>query len=274
MIAQLSPEGPIGRSNRALAGTHTGMPSAPLPSVPLHSPAKPETEVAARGSAGVLAAGAVSLAGVLGLLFAEGRWEPLERLDTGVAGSLHRAALRHPDAVRVLRFVEAALQPNTFRVLIAVVAGLLWVSGRRNPFAGHRRRLAVWSAVVVALGGLLGLLLKIVVARVRPVLPDPVAVAGGYSFPSGHALNSALCCGILLVVLAEMDSRWLRPAMLAAAVVMLGIGFDRVALGVHFVSDVVAGWFVAGAVVFGGLLAAGPWRLKFRRRMHRGSTAG
>jgi len=235
------------------------MPSAPLPSVPSPSPVKPETEVAARGSAGVLAAGAVSLAGVLGLLLAEGRWEPLERLDTGVAGSLHRAVLGHPDAVRALRLVETALQPNAFRLLIAVVAGLLWVSGRR--------RLAVWSAVVTALGGLLGLLMKIAVARVRPVLPDPVAVAGGYSFPSGHALNSALCCGILLVVLAETGSRWLRPAMLAAAVVVLGIGLDRVALGVHFVSDVVAGWFVAGAVVFGGLLAVGPWRLKFRRRV-------
>jgi membrane-associated phospholipid phosphatase len=234
------------------------MPSVPSPSAPLHSPAKPETEVAARGSAGVLAAGAVSLAGVLGLLLAEGRWEPLERLDTGVAGSLHRTVLGHPDAVRVLRFVETALQPHTFRVLIALAAGLLWVSGRR--------RLAVWSAVVATLGGLLGLLLKTAVARLRPVLPDPVAVAGGYSFPSGHALNSALCCGILLVVLTE-GSRWLRPAMLAAAVVVLGIGFDRVALGVHFVSDVVAGWFVAGAVVFGGLLAVGPWRLKFRRRM-------
>jgi undecaprenyl-diphosphatase len=241
-------------------------PSVPLPSVPVHSTVKPETEVAARGSAGVLAAGAVSLVGVLGLLLLEGRWEPLERLDTGVAGSLHRAVLGHYRTVRALQFVETALQPNAFRVLIAAVAVLLWVSGRR--------RLAVWSAVVAALGGLLGLLMKIAVARVRPVLPDPVAVAGGYSFPSGHALNSALCCGILLVVLAETDSRWLRPAVLAAAVVVLGVGFDRVALGVHFVSDVVAGWLVAGTVVFGGLLAVGPWRLRFRRHAPRGSTGG
>jgi membrane-associated phospholipid phosphatase len=234
-----------------------------MPSAPLHTPAKPETEVAARGSAGVLVAGVVSLAGVLGLLLAEGRWEPLERLDTGVAGSLHRAVIGHNGTVRVLRFVETALQPNTFRMVIAVVAVLLWVSGRR--------RLAVWSAVVAALGGLLGLLMKLAVARVRPVLPDPVAAAGGYSFPSGHALNSALSCGILLVALAEAyhgRRLWpvMGPAMGAAAVVVLGVGFDRVALGVHFVSDVVAGWFVAGAVVFGGLLAVGPWRLRFRRR--------
>ena len=230
-------------------------------------PVPPEARVAARGVAGVLIAGAVSLAGVLGLLVAEGRWTPLERLDTGVAGDLHRAVAGHPTAIRTLKVLAVALEPGLFRLAIALVAVVLWVRGWR--------RLAAWAVAVAAVGGLVAVLMKYVVARARPVLPDPVAAAGGYSFPSGHAANSALCCGILLVVAHYLLAhRGRRLAWAAAAVLVLVTGFDRVALGVHFVSDVVAGWFVAGVIVFGGLVAVRPERLTFRRSTHRETTGG
>jgi membrane-associated phospholipid phosphatase len=229
-----------------------------------------EARVAARGTAGALVAGAVSLAGVLGLLVAEGRWRPLERLDTGVAARLHRAVAGHPAQVRTLRWLAVALEPNVFRALVGIAALVLWLRGWR--------RLAAWAVAVTAVGGLLGVLLKYAVARARPVLPDPVAAAGGYSFPSGHAVNSALCCGVLLVLAHRLltrgprDRRLWGAACLVAAVLVLVTGFDRVALGVHFVSDVVAGWFVAGTVIFGGLVAVRPERLTFRSRRHGGSA--
>ena len=124
---------------------------------------------------------------------------------------------------------------------VLVVAVWLWRRGAK--------RLAAWAVVTMVIGGVLGVVLKLLVERARPAFPEPVAHASGYSFPSGHALNSMLCVGVLILVFLPV----LRPAgrVLAYAVgalVVLLTGFDRVALGVHFVSDVLAGWVVALAV--------------------------
>ncbi len=70
------------------------------------------------------------------------------------------------------------------------------------------RRLAWWAAVTTIAGGLTGVALKALVERARPVFPDPVHVSPSWSFPSGHALNSALITAvILLVVLPALPSR-------------------------------------------------------------------
>jgi membrane-associated phospholipid phosphatase len=225
----------------------------------------PEAAVAVRGTAGVLAAGGVSLAGALILLAAEGRWDPLQDLDVSVATNLHEAVRDHPAVVRALDVIALVGEPTVFRVLVVVTVIVLWARGWR--------RLAAWCAAVMAVGGLVGVGMKYAVARARPVLPDPVAAASGYSFPSSHALNSALCCGALLVALAATNRR-VKPAALAAAVVVALVGFDRIALGVHFTSDVIAGWFTAGAVVLGALAGVHLDRLRFRRRSRSGTPAG
>ena len=93
-----------------------------------------------------------------------------------------------------------------------------------------------------------------------------MAHASGYSFPSGHALNSFLCVGILILVFLPV----LRPAgrrlayAVGAALVLL-TGFDRVALGVHYVSDVLAGWGAALAVLAGTAAAFEIWRREHGR---------
>jgi undecaprenyl-diphosphatase len=230
-----------------------------------HHEMPPEATVAVRGMAGVLAAGAVSLAGILALLAAEGRWDPVEDLDVSVATALHNAVRDHPAVVHALQVVAVVLGPGVFRTVVGLVAVALWVRGWR--------RLAAWCVAVAAVGGLIGVGMKYAVARARPVLPDPVAAASGYSFPSSHALNSALCCGILLVVaiVAAPEARWQAVAIGAPLVVL--VGFDRVALGVHFTSDVLAGWCTAGAVVLGALGAVRLDRLRFRRRARPGTQA-
>jgi membrane-associated phospholipid phosphatase len=231
-----------------------------------HHQMPPEARVAMRSMAGVLAGGAASLAGVLVLLLAEGRWDPIEDVDVGVATALHDAVRDHPNIVSALDVVAKVCGPGVFRAAVVLAAIVLWVRGWR--------RLAAWCGAVVVLGGLIGVGMKYAVARARPVLPDPVAAAPGYSFPSGHALTSALCCGILLVVAAVTASRAVqRAGAAAAAVLVLLTGFDRVALGVHFTSDVLAGWCTAGAVVLGGLGAVHLDRLRFRRRSRVGTTA-
>lgn len=193
------------------------------------------------GSAAVAAVAAV-LFGLL-LVLVESGWHPLRRLDAGAALRLNRAALDHPAWTGVLRFLsDVAWDPVTLRAAVGLLT--LWLVYRRAW------RLAAWSAVTAVAGGLTGLLVKTVVERARPDLPDPVAHAPGYSFPSGHAMAATTSFAILLLVLLPVVRRGLRPLCWAvAAVSVLGVGFTRVALGVHWFSDVVGGWALGLAVV-------------------------
>lgn len=193
------------------------------------------------GSAAVAAVAAV-LFGLL-LVLVESGWHPLRRLDAGAARWLNRTALDHPAWTGTLRFLsDVVWDPVTLRAAVAVLT--LWLLHRRAW------RLAAWSAVTAVAGGLTGLLVKVVVERARPALPEPVAHAPGFSFPSGHAMTATTSFAILLLVLLPMVHRRLRPLFWVVAVVsVLGVGFTRIALGVHWFSDVVGGWTLGLAVV-------------------------
>lgn len=94
-------------------------------------------------------------------------------------------------------------------------------------------------------------ILKQLFHRTRPELFDPLARAIGFSFPSGHSALSAAFFGSL-AGLAAASSRRRREAagyLVSGVFVVFLVGFSRVALGVHWASDVVAGW----AVGFGWL---------------------
>ncbi len=164
-------------------------------------------------------------------------WAPLKTLDQGVADALHGWALRTPGAVAVLDGVSRVFDPWTLRVVALVSAVVLVVR--------KQRVLALWIAGVMLGAGMLGLVLKELVRRARPALPDAVAAAPGFSFPSGHALNSMVAAGVVVLVVGSRISRAWRLATWAAALgVVLLVGFSRVGLGVHYLSDVVAGWLV------------------------------
>ncbi len=99
------------------------------------------------------------------------------------------------------------------------------------------------------------------VDRARPIVADPVAHAGGLSFPSGHAQNAVVAWGVLLLVfLPVLRGRWRVVAVIAAVAVVLAIGFARVALSVHFVSDVLAGYALGAAWLAAMIAAFNAWR--------------
>jgi membrane-associated phospholipid phosphatase len=193
---------------------------------------------------GGLAALLVAVPFTLLALLVLGKWEPLARLDADVADRLNEVALSHAGLVSFFDVVAVAFDPWVFRVLVLGVAVWLW---RREA-----ERLALWAVLTMVIGGLLGGVLKLLVSRARPSFDDPVAHAGGYSFPSGHALNSFVCVGVLILVFLPALNRTGRTlAYTVGALVVLVTGLDRVALGVHYVSDVVAGWIVALACIAG-----------------------
>ena len=202
---------------------------------------------------GGVTAGLVSMPVALLFVLVRAQWEPLARLDVGVAAALHELALASPALVLLLQIVAVVLSPTSFQLTVAAVAVWLWRRGGR--------RLAAWAAVTVVTGGLASRGIKELVERARPALADPVATANGFSFPSGHAVGSFVGCAVLLLLLGPRLSRRRRHAAtaLAAGLVLL-TGFDRVALGVHYVSDVLAGWSVGLAVLTGTSVAFDTWR--------------
>ena len=178
---------------------------------------------------GVLGAGFLMLA-----LLVRASWSPLLDLDRSVATGLHGVAVRHAWFVTLFKVLSTVFDPITFRVLITLIA--LALLARRHVRLGAWILVTVWGAAV------LGLALKELVARTRPDLVDAVATAPGHSFPSGHALTSTVGSAVLLLlVMPLLHGRWRALAVAVAVAIPVATGFARIGLGVHFLSDVVAG---------------------------------
>lgn len=112
--------------------------------------------------------------------------------------------------------------------------------------AFHWRRAALWMVVTILGAVVLDLTLKYAFHRPRPV-PFFVPVPYTYSFPSGHSLFSFCFYGVLAGLLAgRMQSRLGRILVWTlAAVLVAAIGLSRIYLGVHYPSDVIAGYLAA-----------------------------
>lgn len=125
-------------------------------------------------------------------------------------------------------------------LLVAVVVGYLLL-GRQYPAAA--------LVLASALGGLLvSHLLKGFYDRPRPALVPHLARVSTPSFPSGHAMLSAAVYLTLGALLARLVGGWAKLYLVAVAVVLtLLVGVSRVYLGVHYPTDVVAGWSAGSA---------------------------
>ena len=105
-----------------------------------------------------------------------------------------------------------------------------------------------WVAALAG-GALLDVALKLIFRRPRPTWDMPFLAEEGWSFPSGHAMGSLVAYGMLAYLLVlHPKSKGARLAILAiTALLVLAIGFTRLYLGVHYFSDVIAG-YAAGTV--------------------------
>jgi membrane-associated phospholipid phosphatase len=189
-------------------------------------------------------------------------WGPVRRLDLAVADSLHDTMDDGGASVDLFRALDVVLHPWVFRLAVVVLVVVL--------FARGARRLAWWAAITMLTGSVLGLVLKLLIARARPSFDLPLASAPGYSFPSGHALNSTVgVLVIVLVLLPALSRRWFRVAVWVSGLFVIALtAFDRVALGVHYLSDVVAAWLVGAALVAATTAAFETWRRDVGRPAH------
>ncbi len=125
---------------------------------------------------------------------------------------------------------------STFAVsCFAAVAGL-WQARLR-----HWRRLTT-LAVCVAGGLGVNVLMKLAFQRPRPVFDDPLLTLSTYSFPSGHVAGTTIVYGLFVVWVFDRTAllRWRLLALAGAALAIFLVGFSRVLLGAHYLSDVVA----------------------------------
>lgn len=185
--------------------------------------------------------GCALLGAVLTALVVAG-WQPLLAWDERVARDLHAHAVAHSGVTQSMRVLsDWVWDPWTMRVLATAACFLLWWRGDRE------RALRVALAAVVATLVQQGL--KAAVGRERPVWSDPVDSAHYAAYPSGHALTATVVCGMLLWLIPAPAPKWAPAAWAAAAVTVLGVGFTRLYLGVHWFSDVLAGWLLGAALV-------------------------
>jgi YegS/Rv2252/BmrU family lipid kinase len=178
------------------------------------------------------------------------RWEPLFDLDRAVGDGPQGWTLRTPIAFDILHGVEIGFGTLPLAVLTIVVA--LGLALRRHY------RAAVFTAGVMLAASVTVFVLKRYFARDRPVWEEPFHTLNSFAFPSGHASGIGSAMGVAIVltmvyVRRRTTRRWLVTVWLALIVL---VGLDRIFLGVHSLSDVVAGlavgffWVLVGMVVY------------------------
>lgn len=130
---------------------------------------------------------------------------------------------------------------------VTVVAGVVLVLGAA---------LGIWrtglaGALTITLASIANSTAKIAFARERPDLLDPIVVEHGFSFPSGHSALGMVAYGVLAVLVHRSRLPAVaRFAVITALGILVGlIGISRVWLGVHYPTDVIAGWAAGGVVV-------------------------
>jgi len=131
--------------------------------------------------------------------------------------------------------VVTSLGSTAVATIIAVVLGVYLL----------RRKQRYWFAAMtltIAGGALLNRYLKLAFQRARPELDDPIRSFAGYSFPSGHTVTATVVYGTLALFLFTRFKTFQSRALvlgLAAWVIMM-VGFSRIYLGAHYLTDVLA----------------------------------
>jgi membrane-associated phospholipid phosphatase len=163
----------------------------------------------------------------------------ITRLDLRVDNNLHAHA--SPLGVTIAKGVSFIGGPAAMAALM--VAGAIYLVVRRE-------KLLLYGWLVAFMGGgALDWALKTIFQRDRPSFPNPFVHAMGFSFPSGHSMGSLIGYGMLAYVIAHSVRHRGIDIMVAvcAGVLVVAIGFSRLYLGAHYLSDVLAG-FAAGIV--------------------------
>ena len=138
---------------------------------------------------------------------------------------------------------------SQFFYLITLLGGpwfILTASLLISAWLVWRKRWLTLGALIFSVGGgaLINELLKNIFQRPRPDFPNVFYHESGFSFPSGHSMLSVLFYGMTAYLIASQGFSWKNQIRLGVTAFTLSllIGFSRIFLGVHYMTDVLGGW--------------------------------
>ncbi|MBD6615267.1 phosphatase PAP2 family protein [Komarekiella sp. 'clone 1'] len=154
--------------------------------------------------------------------------------DTSFLLWLHQFA--NPSLDNLMLFITNLGNPKTVVVVAAMTLGILW---------WRRYRIETYIFVLTCIGGLtLNTGLKLFFSKPRPQLWTLLISEKSFSFPSGHALGSMVMYGFIAYILATYYPQFSRLIYVLAVILIVAIGISRLYLGVHWPTDVIAGYGV------------------------------
>ncbi|WP_414576812.1 phosphatase PAP2 family protein [Anabaena sp. CCY 9402-a] len=142
--------------------------------------------------------------------------------------------LHNPLLDNMMKGITMLGEPVIFLSICSALGINLWQNQRR------REATTLAIATVGAVG--LNVLFKEIFRRARPTLWNYIVNAVHYSFPSGHAMVSTAIYGCIGYILAKQFPQWRKQILGSTTVIILAVGFSRLYLGVHWPTDVLAGY--------------------------------
>ena len=142
---------------------------------------------------------------------------------------------------QMFRDLTSLGSPVVLALVTIAVAGYFWLERNRGA--------ALFVVLAVAGGAALAIVLKFGFARPRPELVSLIVDETSFAFPSGHAAMATITYLTLGVLLAQSQERWSIKLYLLGVALFIAflVGVSRVYLGVHWPTDVLAGWCVGTA---------------------------
>ena len=172
---------------------------------------------------------------------------------------------------RVLMTIRQWHTPFLDRLLVVITnignpSVLLAASLLLATFLLWRKQKAETVTLAIAAIGALGLniVLKDLFARTRPELWQRTVEVNFYSFPSGHAMMSVVVFGIIGYLLATHMPRWRLAIASSIVLLVCAIGFSRLYFGVHWPTDIVAGYAAGTVWLVACILSLEIWKRRYR----------
>lgn len=171
-------------------------------------------------------------------------------IDASVVQNL--SMIREPFFVQL--FLTITEFAGTFAVIGITSIACVWLWQRRYQIYSLGLIIAVAGSEVTKAG------LKILIERPRPVGNIPVFIDDGFSFPSGHAALAMALYGSLMFALWHVAKTNAQKFLIlfTGTLIILGVGFSRLYLGLHYPSDVLSGYIVGAIWVALGMFIGRP----------------
>ena len=180
-------------------------------------------------------------------------FDPLTRADVDAIDAATDFTRAHHTFREAAWTWQGLSQPWVLYVLAALVCAWTW---RVHAYTSR----ALWAMATMAIGWGLSAVIKLLVQRARPEVNEPIHISSGYSFPSGHATNATIAVTtVIVLVWPLLSTRWRPVAVVLGALVVTITCLDRVFVGAHFPSDVIAGVLLGFGLVMASYAGYQGW---------------